>query len=557
MNAKKLRKLHSQMKSTFDNQVGSKLREVRDYILPELGCFEGESRQDGTGDKRAQKVIMSTAQLANRTLATGFMSGLTPPAQKWFRWLPSDSSKTELSGVSKWFSDVERTMYQVLAQSNFYDVMGAAYTELGPFGLFDVLMSEDDEDVVRFTHFPIGSFYWSLNSRGRVDTVCWSVNFTARQIKEKYGENKMSSKCKSLYEKNSNEIVTCYHFVMPRKDYNIDAVDNKNLPFASYVIESSAPDDEGFLEESGYEEFPHLCAHWFQYGQDVYSPTCPGIDTIPDILQLQQQAKAMIKGAHLTLFPPMKVPSGYSGRLNLMPSAQNQVDVSDPASYGPLYQINPAVFGPIKQWTDEVVVPTIEAHFFKDIFRMFTGENRSGVTATEIIERRQEKMLEMGPVVQRLQNTVLDPLLSRLFSILFRKNLLPEPPEAIQGDVLNIEYLSLLAQAQKSADRNSIMGIVEFAGSVANVYPEIMDKLDLDQAVDEMAQNLGTPSGVVASDDQVAMVREQRLKAQQAMQQMQTMQAGLQAGKTAGEIKTTPDSLSGQAAKIAGIGSDQ
>lgn len=557
-----LRSLEAFLRKRFENEVGITLRKIRDYVLPELGRFNGEKRDASREDVRARNILVSTAEDSNNTLASGFQSGLTNPSQIWFRWRPTDSRLLEQEGVRGWFDEVERIMYQTLANSNFYPTIHGAYTELGPFGVFDMLMEEDDEDVIRFTHLPVGSFFWATDARHRVDTCVWQVKWTARQLVDKFGEENLSEATKEKYYNDPDEWVECISVVQPRKNRNPEKEDILNMPFAHYVFEANAPKENAeksdqILFEGGYNSFPHLCARWFQYASDIYSPKCPGISSLPDILNLQASARIIIETAHKAAKPPMRVPTGYKSRLKMMPGAQNFVSPQSPDAVAPLYSVNAATVDPLRAWIDGAVQPAIRSHFFYDVFRMFTGEEGAVISATEVLERKQEKMLLLGPVIERFQQSVLDPLLDRLFNILYNLGKLPELPEALEGSRAQVEYVSVLAQAQKSATRGSIEAVSLFTSKLAQLKPEVLDKVDFDQMVDEYHTVTGAPATILRSDQNVQIIRDARVKAAQQAQKAQADAAALEAGKAASEVSTDPSTLSGQAAQAVGLSGGQ
>lgn len=551
--ASELRVMAERLKKRFQNEVDFRFRGIRDYILPELGKFSGESRRH-MEDRRAQYVIISTAQRSNQILASGLQSGMTNPSQKWFLWRPRNRKLLEFGGVRAWFDAVERLMYQTLAASNFYHVMHGAYTEFGPFGIFDVLMEEDDRDVVRFTHLPVGSYYWANNARQEIDTVVWEKTYTARQIKEKFGEDNMSKTSKDMLSQDPDGDIECYVIVMPRGEYNIESDLATDMPWAAYVVEKSGETeaDDKILMESGYREFPHLVARWFSYANDVYSAQCPGISALPDVKMLQHSAKRIMQAADKAINPPMRVPRGYGQRLKLIPGSQNEVSSANADAVSPLLVINPAMMVPMQQWAEQTK-QVIKEHFFEDLFLTFIADQRSGITATEIMEEKQEKMSVLGPVVGRFMKHVLDPLLVRLFHILNRRGMLPPVPQELQGSDIDVEYVSILAQAQRASERNAISAYVDAVVRMSAVKQDMLDKVDFDQVADELASILGIPAEIIRPDDQVQGIREERIKAMQMQAAMQSLQGAADVAQKAGNVRTD-GTVMGAASQVMGLG---
>jgi hypothetical protein len=177
---------------------------------------------------------------------------------------------------------------------------------------------------------------------------------------------------------------------------------------------------------------------------------------------------------------------------------------------------------------------------------MIANDTRSNITAREIQERHEEKLLMLGPVLERLNDELLDPLIDRTFGIMLRRGLIPPPPEELQGMELNVEYVSVMAQAMKLTGITSIERFMSFAGNLAGVNPGVLDKVDFDQAVDEYANMVGVPPSMIKDDDTVAKIREQRAQQQAAMQQAEMAAQGAQTAKTLSETQVTDENVVGQ-----------
>jgi hypothetical protein len=308
------------------------------------------------------------------------------------------------------------------------------------------------------------------------------------------------------------------------------------MPWESVYVEYEKKDDT-VLATSGYEEFPCMCPRWEVRADDEYGDG-PGMEVLPDAKELQEIEKASIMGMHKTLDPPMVAPSGLKGKLRRLPGSVNFYDTNTAdKEIGPLYQIKFDIAS--AEAKVQEIVRDIKEGFYNDLFLMIA--NTEGVqpfTATEILERREEKMTMLGPVVERNISELLRPCIDRTFAIALRRGLIPPPPPEIQGMEMKVEFISLLAQAQKLIGTQPIQATMNFALGLSEAYPQILDKIDPDQAVDEYAAAVGAPSKMIVPDETVAKMRQARAKEQQELAAMQKLQAGLEMGKTASEIKT-------------------
>tara|TARA_B110000977_G_scaffold182867_1_gene244940 strand:- start:140 stop:664 length:525 start_codon:yes stop_codon:yes gene_type:complete len=169
------------------------------------------------------------------------------------------------------------------------------------------------------------------------------------------------------------------------------------------------------------------------------------------------------------------------------------------------------------------------------------------MTATEVVQRNEEKMRLLGPVLGRLQSELLKPLIDRVFNILLRNNQLPPAPESLSGAEIDIEYVSPLAKAQKSTELQSIMRAIEILGSLANVAP-VFDYVNFDNLVKHVADIVGMPQKLLKSQSQVNSEREQKQQQQQEQMQMQQVQQMAQAG---GDIAPLAKALPEEAKAVA------
>lgn len=488
-------------------------REVADFVLPR--CIDGTRKADEAGDttRRGPRIIDGTATRAVRILAAGMQGGLTSPARPWFRLRLADEDMEEAGPERRWLDVVERRLYAALARSNFYAAVHGLYTELAAFGSADMYHEADPQRVMRFSCLACGDFAWACDAAGRVDTVVRRLRMSARQMAQRYGEAHLSRRVRRMLRRDPERPVPLVHMVRPRVRRAAGeggkatggGIGGVNMPWQSLTWEAEAA--EGLLHEGGFEEFPHLAARWDVAGGDIYGRS-PGMDVLPDVKMLQEMARSQLLAIHKVVNPPMRVPSGFKQRLNLIPGGQNYVTPGQGESVGPLYQINPDIGAVTHKMED--VRRAVREGFFNDLFLMFTAEGRSNITAAEVLERGEEKLLMLGPVIERHQSELLDPLLERTYGILRRGGLLPPPPPELAGRSMRVEYVSALAQAQRVVTAQAIRRFASDVSTLAGVAPQVLDKVDFEQAVDELAAIAGVPARVVRSDAEVAALRAAR-----------------------------------------------
>lgn len=510
------------------------------------------------GNKRNEAIIDSTATLALRTLRSGMMSGVTSPARPWFRLLTPDPALNETAAVKKWLYDASERMATVFLRSNLYNVLPTVYGYMGGFGTAAMSVEEDFDDVVRFYPFPIGSYAVANNEKLQVNTFVRTFRMTVRQLVDKFGRDPadrskinwtlFSSRIKNHWEMKQFETwIDVTHVIKPNEDFNPRKLGSKYKRFISYYYESgtagvtgqadTGADSDTLLREKGYDYFPILCPRWELTGEDVYGTSCPGMDALGDIKQLQMGEKRSAEAIEKIVRPPMVADSEMKqSKTTILPGEVTYLSKSTGVGFKPAYQVEIRITE--LEQKQQQIRQRIKTCFFEDLFLMMAESDRRQITATEIDERKEEKLLALGPVLEQLNQDLLDPLIRITFTIMNRQRLIDPPPPELRQAPLQVEYMSVMAQAQKLLGVESIEKFTGFVGQISQANPDAQDKVDVDQLIDTYGDMLSVPPGIIRSDDQVAQIRAQKQQAQAAQQQQQQMAQSAQTAQTLSQTDT-------------------
>lgn len=526
-------------------------RDLSDFINPRGSRFL--TSDVNRGDRRNTKIVDPTASMANRTLSSGMMSGITSPARPWFRLATPDPAMMNYGPVKQWLEVVQNRMNDMFNKSNLYQSLPIIYSSLGTYGTAALSVMEDDEDIIRTYPFPIGSFYIANSPRLSVDTTYRKFSMTVRQLVMEFGLDKVSDSVKGMWESGTYEKwVDVVQAVYPNVDRDTGKLDSKNKRIKSVYFEEGG-DSNKVLRESGFDDFPVLAPRWEVNGEDVYGSSCPGMLALGQVKALQLEQKRKSQLIDKATNPPMVGPSSLKNqRVSLLPGDITYIDTMGPQDgFKPAYLVNPNTADLLADIQDTRSI--INSSYFVDLFMMLQNVNTRSMPVEAVIEMKEEKLLMLGPVLERLNDEFLDPLIDRAFSIMVRKNLLPSPPDVMQGIPLGIEYISVMAQAQKSIGLGSLERFVGFVGGLAQAKPEALDKINVDQAIDSYADMSGVSPTVVVPAEEVQQVREQRQKQIQQQQAMQMGMAAAQGAKTLSEAQTAdPSALTAVSGAIGG-----
>ena len=508
-------------------------QELTSYILPRNGRYFRQDRDRGY--RRHNNIYDSTGTRALRILGAGMMSGATSPARQWFRLATPDPELNSYDPVKLWLDDVTKRMQRVFQKSNTYNALHQMYEELGTFGTAATILLPDYQSVIH--HYPLtcGEYCISTDAKGRVCTLYREFEMTVSQVVKEFGLEKCSVSVQNMYRTgNLDQWVPVIHAIEPRADRDIGKRDAKNMPWGSYYFEVGG--EEGvFLRESGFQYFPALCPRWSVIGGDIYGNS-PGMEALGDIKQLQHEQLRKAQAIDYQTKPPLQVPASMKNRdVETLPGG---VSYYDGQSNGikTAFEVNLNLQYLLNDIMD--CRERVRGSFYADLFLMLANIPNTRMTATEVAERHEEKLLMLGPVLERLHNELLSPLVDITFTRMVAAGALPPAPQELQGMDLNVEFVSMLAQAQRAIGTNAVDRFVGNLGAIARMKPDILDKFDQDQWADVYADMLGVDPSLIIADKEVALLRDARNQAMAAKEQAAALQQTSQSVKNMAQAPT-------------------
>lgn len=526
---------------------------LSDYHLSSRGRFLTSDRNKGY--QRNQNQYNNTSRMAARTMAAGMMAGITSPARPWFKLQCANIELNEVSAVKEWLHIVETIMYRVFSQSNTYNALHTVYSELGVFGTAPMAVYDDFKNVIRCRPYTVGSYMIGANGVSKVDTFYLEYERTVGQLIKEHGSDNCSTSVNDQWKRGNTEAwVPIVHAIEPNDDRDLQSPWSKDKAFRSVVYETSSKGEQSkFLSQLGFDEFPVLVPRWDVTGEDIYATSCPGMDALGDTKALQLGEKRKYQALDKVVSPPL------IGDTNLKTQIKGNVNANDIIwTDGPnqgLKSIYEGFRPDLAAMTavNQEVEQRIKRTFYEDLFLMMINSDRRQITAREVAEKQEEKLLMLGPVLERLHNELLDPLIDRTFNILQAAGVLPNPPPELAESELSVQYVSVLAQAQRMVAVSGLERLTQFSAELAAVWPESRHKFDALQAIDEYSDAMGVNPRVVRGDDDVdKIIAAER----QAQSQAAAMEQGGQLADTAKKVSETnmsEDNALGMVLKKAGL----
>src|SRR5574341_45645 len=522
-------------------------KELSDYYFPRRSRFYSGDRN--RGDKRNQNIIDSTGRYAARTLASGLHAGLTSPARPWFKATTADEELNEYGPVKEWLHELTRRMQAIFSLTNLYNALPIVYGDMGVFGTAAVGLFDDPEDLFRAYTFPLGSYAVDLDERGLVTTFVREYEMTVRQIVERFGVvrgyrdidwTNISRVVKDAWDRgNHSSAVPVVNVIMPNEQHEPGnpRADRQKFSSCHYERDDSSRENR-FLRESGFPVFPVMVPRWETTENDAYGTDSCGMTALGDVKQLQTMQRRSNQLIQKAVDPPLKGPSALrSQKTSLLAGEITYVDVREgQATLSPIHEVRLEGYQHLEQKIQNVQF-SIKRAFFEDLFMMLAqsdpARGMQPITAREVEERHEEKLLALGPVLERTNDELLDPMFDRVYQLMEQAGLVPELPDELDGVQVKPEYTSILAQAQKLI---AVVGLDRFLQSTGPFMEvaDVREKIDFMQVVDSYGEYLGVDPRIVRSSDdarqRVQAATQAQAQAAAAAQAKDTAQAAAAAG---------------------------
>ena len=526
MNEDAIRKLKKRFDVVWQNRVSDMddyCAEIALHVLPV--AIKTIKNQDKHERSAWRKIVDNTGKDALKVLAAGMLSGTCSPSRPWFVIEASDPYLKKDTQVKQWLKELQDTCYATFAKSNVYRTVHNCYLQEGAFGTCAALAPRSkDAQLMDLIPMTFGEYAITVDSFNKPNGVYRKFKLTVENMVAFFGEDNVSDTVKSAYNNdNLDQEFTIHHAIYQR--VGAKGFGAKNMPYASIYFEPSAQDK--LLRESGLESFEVICGRWTVSSSDIYGES-PASECFGDMRALQKAHQQVAKGVDYQVSPPMLLPDYLKGQeKETLPNGiafYKPSPSSQTAQVQPMMNVQFDLNGLVNQIAQSQ--SRIDRAFYKDLFLMLDQYDQGKMTATEVYERKAEKMLMLGPVVERQIDELLRPLVELCVNrVLDSSQYLQETaPEAIQDKEIKIEFVSILALAQRATGASNLERMLSIVGNVAQVDPQVLDKFDTDKFIDEYAEIIGASPMIFRDPKVVEQMRADRAKQQQIAQQQALLQ---------------------------------
>ena len=466
------------------------------------------------GQRRDYNIYDSTAPWALDQFAAGLHSLLTSQALPWFYLRLRDKAKMKNPAVQAWLQDTADRINAIFNDpaGGFQSQVHEYYLDIGAFGT--AVMYVEDHNGIKFSTRFLGECFIRQTHLGSIDTLYRLFGLTLPEAIEMFGEENLPKEMREIEDPLRH--VQFLHVVEP----------DGNSWHSCYICTEF---DNAIVHEGHYDTFPYMVSRWEKAAYEDYGRS-PAINCLSEIFTVNEMRRTILRAAQKAVDPPLLIPNdGFMQPINLNPNSPNYYDANLPGKIEFLESKGRFDIGETNMHDTQMAITRA---FYVDAMQLPGGfmpgakNQNTYMSATEASIRRENGMRVMGPMVSRMQTEFLGPVITRVYDILKKRRSLAPAPAGIKDMSIDIEYVSPLAVAQKAAEGDNFLRMIQLLNPLVQANPALLQKLNGD-AVVEFAQRIyHVPVELLYTDAQMAQMRQAQAQAQQQQQQSNGQQPG-------------------------------
>lgn len=454
-------------------------QQLGDVLLPNRADF---TRVQMPGSSREVGIYDGTPRLALRDLSSTLDGLIKPQTSNWFEPDCDDEAVAAADDTKLWFEVVRERMWKAIYAkgARFVQRSGETDNALACFGWGTLWMQLNRaKDGLLFRSFPNNNVCFDENEDGLLDAMAVEEVMRPRQAAALYDRLKKplpDQIAEALKPGKPDTTFSMVQVVIARDDRDGMTIPApNNFGYVSALLDVR---NEQVLETMGFAEFPAAIPRWDTAPGDIY-PRSPGMMALPDSRTLQAMGKTLLMGGQRAVDPPVWIQNdSILSPLRTFPGGITVIDVSDTQGASPIGTFPVSENIPLGREMQQDYRAQVEAAFFKNVFNL--PMNAPNMTATEILERKDQFIRTVGPVFGRLETDYIGHIIERVFGIMERAGAFPPRPDILMGVKVTFRFQSPIQQARKQLEIAGLSRALELLAPLATVQPEIYDNFDGD-----------------------------------------------------------------------------
>jgi hypothetical protein len=501
--------------------------DIARFIIPHRGGFNTKITQ---GSRNRKHILDSTGSWAADQLTNFLYGALTNPGTNWFGLGTYAADVARREDVRQYLDYCTNHILAIFnnPRKKFYDHSHEIYSDIVPFGTGVMFLEDRPGQGLSFRSRFLSECYFDEDYDGNIDVMARHFQMSLRQLAQQFGADNLPEDMQRALHKDGARKFDVLHSIYPNED---GGYSKTKMPYVSkYILLEKSYE----LKDGGFRRFPVLAPRWSKRSDEIYGRG-PGSMALAEVRMIQKMKETTLKGGQKMVDPPLQVPdSSFLSPLNLTPGAINY--------YNPIYDNDGAkqiITNARPDFGRDLMNDEKEAilrSFYADKLASQKGANVEQ-TRTEFLGDQSERLMLMAPQLGRLHTEYLGPLVEQTFLVERFAGRLPDPPEALQGQALMVQYKSPLAKAQQMQRLQGVTGAVNDIVPLSQVFPEIMDSINPDGLSEWVFFSHDTPTNVLRPKDEVAKIREDRQKQAEMQQQLAMAEQGSKAAANVAKLQ--------------------
>lgn len=533
--ARRLRERADQTLETLKGERAQEFqhwREISEWIEPRRGQWLLSHVKDR--GKLHSRIINNRANWAGKIAAAGLQSGLTSRARPWFRLTTANPRVRESRAVKAWLQEQVELLREIFERSNFYEALRTDYGERVHWGTSAFSIWPDYQNVIHCRQHTVGSYYLGVDHKGKPDTFAEEFVLTVGQMLDRYQWDRLADPVqKAAREGKLQSTRMIRRIIQPNRERSPIGMGWRRAPFMLMEYDHGDP-DYGLLSLAPEQEFPVIAPRWDTIPDYAYSASCPGMDALADQKQLQAEMLNWAEALEQVGRPATVLPPSLRNQVGPRIKPGDQIFVSElDGQKGVRRAFEPT--NQISELRESIasLMDRIDRAYHVDVFQAITRIEGGNMRVVEVDARVREQMSQLGPIVEATAEQQNDPAIMRTFAIAERAGLVSEPPDELRGQPIKIEYVSILAQAQKAADIDKLDRWFIAGQSMKAVDTEGGFVFNGLEWMKEYADQLGVPAKTIRGDREVKALVAQAAQQAAMVQQAEMAQSAARAAKDA------------------------
>lgn len=516
------------------NTLASQLEEVAALIAPnQVNTFYYGS-YNWPGMKKTQQQIDASGMMALHRFGAICDSLLTPRNSFWHGLTSTDPDLRKDRASKVWFEQTTRDLFELRYSplGNFSSQNQQNYQGLGAFGTMGMFTDQAVDEqgnlvpFIRYKALPLGELFLRENHQGLIDGFIRWFRLDARQAMIQFGPENFPEALRTAFDAKSQTKYNFLHRVVPNSKYEPGRLDARGKRFMSHYV---SIEGRVLCGRGGYNSFPLAGGRYEQAPGEVYGRS-PAMMVLPALKTLNAQKGTFLKQGHRASDPVLLTADDGLIDVSMRPGALNKGGVTMDGKI--LVHTLPTGNIAINEKMMDMERGLINDAFMVSLFQILTDSPQ--MTATEVIERVNEKGILINPTMGRQQSEYIGTLIPRELDLMRQMRLLKGmPPQLAQAfkaagmHGFRVEYTSPLSRAAKAADVAGLARTLETTLQVVNATqdPSILDVFSFDRAIPDIAEIQAVPISWMATDQEIAQKRQQRAQAAEKQAQIQALPA--------------------------------